>query len=320
MLTHIESYMRMVSSLKGKKDAAAWGLFAMPAVFVLLWSTGFIGAKFGLPYAEPFTFLFIRFALTVMLLTPLVWILKISWPSSPVLWMHIAVSGLLVHGTYLGGVFYGISLGMPAGLAALLVGLQPLLTAACAGPLLGERLAGQQWLGLVLGLIGISAVLGSQLEPDQSLFSGFGIGALLSVMAALVGISLGTLYQKRFCTQMPLLSGTVIQYLAAGGALGIGALLFETREVTWTLTFVLTLGWLVLILSIAAILLLMALIKRGEASRVASLFYLVPPVTALQAWWLFDERLSGIGLGGMFVAIVGVVLTVRKPAVKASTI
>ena len=310
--------MKGVISLVRQRDAASLGLLAMPALFVLLWSTGFIGAKFGLPYAEPFTFLFIRFVMTVLLLTPLVWILKISWPSSPRLWTHIAISGLLVHGTYLGGVFYGISLGMPAGLASLLVGLQPLLTAACAGPLLGERLAKQQWLGLGLGLLGISAVLGSQLDLGQSLFSGFGLGALLSVLAALMGISLGTLYQKRFCTRMPLLSGAVIQYLAAGGVLGIGALLFETRDVTWSLTFILTLGWLVLILSIAAILLLMALIKRGEASRVASLFYLVPPVTALQAWWLFDERLSWIGLGGMFIAIVGVVLTVRKPAAKVS--
>ncbi|MCZ0927948.1 DMT family transporter [Halomonas janggokensis] len=310
--------MKGVISLVRQRDAASLGLLAMPVLFVLLWSTGFIGAKFGLPYAEPFTFLFIRFVMTVLLLTPLVWILKISWPSSPRLWTHIAISGLLVHGTYLGGVFYGISLGMPAGLASLLVGLQPLLTAACAGPLLGERLAKQQWLGLGLGLLGISAVLGSQLDLGQSLFSGFGLGALLSVLAALMGISLGTLYQKRFCTRMPLLSGAVIQYLAAGGVLGIGALLFETRDVTWSLTFILTLGWLVLILSIAAILLLMALIKRGEASRVASLFYLVPPVTALQAWWLFDERLSWIGLGGMFIAIVGVVLTVRKPAAKVS--
>ncbi|MEG3079833.1 DMT family transporter [Halomonas sp. 5021] len=310
--------MKGVISLVRQRDAASLGLLAMPVLFVLLWSTGFIGAKFGLPYAEPFTFLFIRFVMTVLLLTPLVWVLKISWPSSPRLWTHIAISGLLVHGTYLGGVFYGISLGMPAGLASLLVGLQPLLTAACAGPLLGERLAKQQWLGLGLGLLGISAVLGSQLDLGQSLFSGFGLGALLSVLAALMGISLGTLYQKRFCTRMPLLSGAVIQYLAAGGVLGIGALLFETRDVTWSLTFILTLGWLVLILSIAAILLLMALIKRGEASRVASLFYLVPPVTALQAWWLFDERLSWIGLGGMFIAIVGVVLTVRKPAAKVS--
>ncbi|MCO7243181.1 MULTISPECIES: DMT family transporter [unclassified Halomonas] len=293
------------------KDAASLGLTAMPGLFVLLWSTGFIGAKFGLPYAEPFTFLFIRFVLTLMLLIPLTWLMRISWPSSPRLWKHIAVSGLLVHGTYLGGVFYGIYLGMPAGLTALLVGLQPLLTAACAGPLLGERLTKQQWLGLLLGLIGISLVLGSKLELGSTLFSGFGAGALISVMAALAGISLGTLYQKRYCTSMPLLSGAVIQYMAAGVLLGFGALLFESREVEWSMTFILTLGWLVLILSIAAILLLMALIKKGEASRVASLFYLVPPVTALQAWWLFDERLPLLGLAGMVIAIIGVVMVVR---------
>ena len=294
-----------------EKDAASLGLAAMPGIFVLLWSTGFIGAKFGLPYAEPFTFLFIRFVLTLMLLIPLTWLMRISWPSSPRLWKHIAVSGLLVHGTYLGGVFYGIYLGMPAGLTALLVGLQPLLTAACAGPLLGERLTKQQWLGLLLGLIGISLVLGSKLELGSTLFSGFGAGALISVMAALAGISLGTLYQKRYCTSMPLLSGAVIQYMAAGVLLGFGALLFESREVEWSMTFILTLGWLVLILSIAAILLLMALIKKGEASRVASLFYLVPPVTALQAWWLFDERLPLLGLAGMVIAIAGVVMVVR---------
>ncbi len=294
-----------------EKDAASLGLAAMPGIFVLLWSTGFIGAKFGLPYAEPFTFLFIRFVLTLMLLIPLTWLMRISWPSSPRLWKHIAVSGLLVHGTYLGGVFYGIYLGMPAGLAALLVGLQPLLTATCAGPLLGERLTKQQWLGLLLGLIGISLVLGSKLELGSTLFSGFGAGALISVMAALAGISLGTLYQKRYCTSMPLLSGAVIQYMAAGVLLGFGALLFESREVEWSMTFILTLGWLVLVLSIAAILLLMALIKKGEASRVVSLFYLVPPVTALQAWWLFDERLPLLGLAGMVIAIIGVVMVVR---------
>lgn len=218
----------------------------------------------------------------------------------------------------LGGVFYSIYLGMPAGLAALLVGLQPLLTAAFAGPLLGEQLKRQQWLGLALGLIGISLVLGSKLEIGESLFDGFGINALLCVTVALIGISLGTLYQKRYCTSMPLLSGAVIQYLAAGVLLGSGAWLFETRQVEWSSTFLLTLGWLVLILSIAAILLLMALIKKGEASRVASLFYLVPPVTALQAWWLFDERLPLLGLVGMLVAITGVVMVIRKPAYKAA--
>ncbi|PKG54720.1 DMT family transporter [Halomonas sp. MES3-P3E] len=295
-------------------DLSSAGLAAMPAIFVLLWSTGFIGAKFGLPYAEPFTFLFIRFVLTLLLLIPLALLMRIPWPTSPRLWTHIAISGFLVHGAYLGGVFYGIYLGMPAGLAALLVGLQPLLTAAFAGPLLGEKLTRLQWVGLSLGLIGICLVLGSKLEIGESLFDGFGISALLCVTAALMGISLGTLYQKRYCTSMPLLSGAVIQYLAAGVLLGSGALLFETRQVEWSNTFVLTLAWLVLILSIAAILLLMALIKKGEASRVASLFYLVPPVTALQAWWLFDERLPLLGLAGMVIAITGVVMVIRKPA------
>lgn len=299
-------------------DLPSAGLAAMPAVFVLLWSTGFIGAKFGLPFAEPFTFLFIRFVLTLLLLIPLVLVMRIPWPSSPKLWTHIAISGLLVHGAYLGGVFYGIYLGMPAGLAALLVGLQPLLTAVFAGPLLGEQLSGRQWVGLGLGLMGISLVLGSKLEIGESLFDGFGISALLSVTAALIGISLGTLYQKRYCTSMPLLSGAIIQYLAAAALLGVGAMLFESRQVAWSSTFVLTLAWLVLILSIAAILLLMALIKKGEASRVASLFYLVPPVTALQAWWLFDERLPFLGLVGMLVAITGVVMVIRKPVNKTT--
>lgn len=293
-------------------DLSSVGLAIMPVLFVLLWSTGFIGAKFGLPFAEPFTFLFIRFVSTLLLLIPLVLVMRIPWPTSPTLWTHIAISGFLVHGAYLGGVFYGIYLGMPAGLAALLVGLQPLLTAAFAGPLLGEQLSWRQWVGLGLGVIGISLVLGSKLEIGESLFDGFGISALLSVTAALIGISLGTLYQKRYCTSMPLLSGAVIQYLAAGALLGSGALLFETRQVEWSSTFILTLGWLVLILSIAAILLLMALIKKGEASRVASLFYLVPPVTALQAWWLFDERLPLLGLAGMLVTIIGVVMAIKR--------
>lgn len=285
---------------------------AMPALFVLLWSTGFIGAKFGLPYAEPFTFLFVRFVLTLALLIPLVFLLRGDWPESPRLWGHIATSGLMVHGAYLGGVFYGIYLGMPAGLASLLVGLQPLLTAALARPLLNERLNPLQWVGLALGLVGITLVLGSKLNPgDGGLFQGFGLGALACVMVALAGISCGTLYQKRFCTGMPLLSGTVVQYLGAGLLLGLGALLFEERHIDWTPTFLLTLGWLALVLSIAAILLLMALIKRGEASRVASLFYLVPPVTALEAWWLFDEALPPIALAGMAIALTGVVMVAR---------
>ncbi|MFQ3789204.1 DMT family transporter [Halomonas sp. A29] len=302
----------MTTSANSRLDAALLG--SMPVLFVALWSTGFIGAKFGLPHAEPFTFLFVRFVLTLALLLPLLKMMGSAWPASWRLRGHIAVSGLLVHAAYLGGVFYGIYLGMPAGLTALLVGLQPLLTATLAGPLLGERINVIQWLGLALGLAGIAMVLGSKLDPGTALFQGFGIGALACVIVALAGITLGTLYQKRFCTGMPLLSGTVVQYLSASVLLGLGALLVEERHIEWTTTFVLTLGWLVLVLSIAAILLLMALIRRGEASRVASLFYLVPPVTALQAWWLFDERLPLVALVGMAVTIVGVVLAARGQA------
>lgn len=293
------------------------GLAAMPGVFVVLWSTGFIGAKFGLPYAEPFTFLFIRCVLTLVIIVPLLGLFKAQWPPSPTLWGHAAMTGLLVHGAYLGGVFYAIHLGLPAGLASLLVGLQPLLTAALALPLLGERLTAWQWLGLVLGLLGITLVLSGKLAPGEAgLFEGFGLGALACVFAALLGISAGTLYQKRFCAGMPLLGGSIAQYLAAGIFFGGGALLFETRQVDWTPTFVATLAWLVLVLSIAAILLLMALIRRGAASRVASLFYLVPPLTALEAWWLFDETLGAVALAGMAIAITGVILVVRgnRPA------
>lgn len=286
-------------------------LAAMPGLFVLLWSTGFIGAKFGLPYAEPFTFLFIRFVLTLLVLLPLMWLFRARWPA-PGLWGHIAVTGLLVHAIYLSGVFYAIDLGLPAGLASLLVGLQPLLTAALSLPLLGERLSRWQWLGLVLGLIGITLVLSGKLAPgDNGVFQGFGLGALGCVAASLLSISAGTLYQKRFCTDMPLLGGSIVQYLAAGIALGAGALLLESRQVEWTPTFIATLVWLVLVLSVAAILLLMALIRRGAASKVASLFYLVPPLTALEAWWLFDETLGPVALAGMAVTIAGVVMVVR---------
>lgn len=300
-------------------------LTAMPGLFVVLWSTGFIGAKFGLPYAAPFAFLAIRFALTLAVLVPLALVLRARWPGTPGLCLHAAMTGLLVHATYLGGVFYAIDRGLPAGLASLLVGLQPLLTAALARPLLGERLTRWQWLGLALGLAGVVLVLSGKLAPaGGGLFDGFGLGALACIVAALAGISIGTLYQKRFCQGVPLLGGSVMQYLAAGAALGLGSLWLEDEPVVWNTTFALTLAWLVLVLSVAAILLLMALIRRGAASKVASLFYLVPPLTAIEAWWLFDETLGPVALAGMLIALSGVVLVVRgqgrTPGTQASRV
>ncbi|MGE5505352.1 MAG: DMT family transporter [Actinomycetota bacterium] len=282
----------------------------MPAAFVVLWSTGFIGAKYGLPYAEPFTFLALRFALVIALLLPFALVSRAPWPGSPALAGHVAVSGLLVHAIYLGGVFGAIHAGVPSGLTALLVGLQPLLTAVVAGRLLGEQVTGRQWGGLLLGLAGVGLVLSTRLTGAS--FDGFGWGGVAAAAAALAGITAGTLYQKRFCTGMDLRTGTVIQYAAALAATLPLAAATETMHIAWTPAFIGAMAWLVLVLSVGAISLLMTLIRMGEAARVASLFYLVPPVTALFAWLLFDEALGATALAGMAAVAVGVAMVVRR--------
>jgi drug/metabolite transporter (DMT)-like permease len=282
----------------------------MPGVFVLLWSTGFIGAKYGLPYAEPFTFLTLRFIIVIALLVVLVMARGAVWPRDPRLIGHLAVSGLLVHAAYLGGVFGAIQHGVPAGLVALVAGLQPLLTASVAGPFLGETVGRRQWFGLCLGLLGVAMVLSTRLTGVG--FDTFGWDGMVFAIAALLAITGGTLYQKRFCTGMDLGSGTLVQYVAALVALAPVALLTETMTVHWTLSFVLSLGWLVLVLSLGAISLLMTLIRLGEAAKVASFFYLVPPVTAVLAYLLFDEALTPLALAGMGATAVGVALVVRR--------
>lgn len=283
---------------------------AMPGVFVVLWSTGFIGAKFGLPYAEPFTFLSLRLFAVIVLLTVVAVATRAPWPPHLRLAGHLAVSGILVHGLYLGGVFAAIRVGLPSGLTALLVGLQPLLTALLAGRLLGEQVTARQWGGFALGLVGVGLVLSTRLTGvELNTLPWDGIGFAL---VALVGITAGTLYQKRFCTGMDLRTGSVVQYAAAAVLIFPAAFFGETMRVEWTGSFIFALGWLVLVLSVGAISLLMTLIRMGEAARVASLFYLVPPVTALMAWGLFDERLGVMGLAGMAVTACGVALVVRK--------
>ncbi len=283
---------------------------AMPALFVVLWSTGFIGAKLGLPYAEPFTFLALRMAIAAALLAAFALATRAPWPADWRSVGHIAVAGLLVHAVYLGGVFAAIGAGLPAGIAALIVGIQPLATAALAGPLLGERIGRVQWLGLALGLAGVVLVVAGRGQLGGQVSA----GGLAAIFAALAGITVGTLYQKRRCTGMDLRSGGVIQYAATGIALGVLALAFETRQVRWSGEFAFALGWLVLVLSVGAVGLLYTLIRRGEAARVASLFYLTPPVTALFAWALFDERLGAASLAGMAVVMLGVVLANRRSA------
>lgn len=280
-----------------------------PVLFVALWSTGFIGAKFGLPYAEPLTFLAIRYAFVLVLMGALVWMTGAPWPRSGRAWLHIAVSGLLVHAVYLGGVFIAISHGLPAGVAALVVGLQPVLTALGAGLFLQERVRPAQWAGLLIGFVGVGLVVAHKVAAGVS---GAALMAmLLPAVAALLGITAGTLYQKRFCASFDLRTGSVIQFLPCLVVTALLASQFETMQVQWTGSFVFAMAWLVLVLSLGAVSLLNVLIRSGTAVNVASLFYLVPPATALTAWALFGETLTGLALVGMGLTAFGVWLARR---------
>lgn len=278
-----------------------------------VWSTGFLVAKFGQPYAEPFTLLSIRFAAAMLVLLLIIPGFKGSWPGTPRLWLHSMLVGLLIHGIYLGGVFQAIALGMPAGLSSMVIGLQPLVMALLAGLMLKEQVTRWQWLGLVIGLGGLYLVLAERFawQSDQ-IFDGFSGWSAVLVTASLMGISVGSVYQKKFCQGMNLLTSIWWQYLAAALFCFVVALMFESRNVDWQWAFVLSLSWQVLALSIGAILLLMLMINLGESARVASLFYLVPPAVALQAWWWFDEQLGLQALLGVGLIAVGVALARLK--------
>jgi drug/metabolite transporter (DMT)-like permease len=288
------------------------GLSAVaPWVFVLLWSTGFIGARYGLPYIEPFTFLLIRFIIATSLIAVIVVALRAPWPKRRVDVGHAAVVGLLLHGGYLGGVFFAIDRGMPAGLSALIVSLQPVLTAIVAPAMLGERVGGRQWLGLGLGFIGVTLVVSEKLWLSGATV-GITIATLTATLIALFSTTAGTLYQKRFGAGIPLLSGTSIQYFAAAGLMVVLAFGFETRVVDWTPQLFFAMGWLVIVLSLGAILLLMLLIRERSAARVTSLFYLVPPATAIEAYLMFGEQFGLLALIGLAVASLGVALVVTE--------
>lgn len=285
----------------------------IPWIFVWIWSTGFLAAKFGLPYAEPFTLLLYRFTFTLLFLLIVIRFKKSPWPKSKIAFLHLMVAGALIHGVYLGGVFQAIKWGMPAGLSAMIIGLQPLSMALMAGILLKERVSKRQWLGLIIGLLGLYLVLFERLDLTSELaFDGFPIWAVFAVIASLFGISVGAVYQKRFCSDMDLISGTWIQYFSALMLCTCIVLLFETGEVSWTGPFILTLAWQVLALSVGAILLLMTMIKQGAAASVGSYFYLVAPLVAIQAWFLFEETISFISIAGVVLISFGVAITSSK--------
>jgi drug/metabolite transporter (DMT)-like permease len=280
----------------------------IPFLFVFLWSTGFIGAKYALPYIEPFNLLFIRalLAIAVFLLLCLLFEAKsLTLRQSG----HQMVTGLLVHGTYLGGVFAAIKWGMPAGIVSIIVGIQPVLTAFLGYFVLGARLRQVQWLGLALGLGGVITVL---LSTGQQESIDLNWPALLAALSALLGISAGTIYQKRFGQGVSLLAGTFWQYVSMALFMAGLAWIFETRTVIWDLQLILALAWLVMALSVSAILLLMYMIREGQTAKVASYFYLVPPVVSIEAWILFGESLSLLSVAAIVVTVLGVYLVIKE--------
>ena len=285
----------------------------VPATFVVLWATGFIGARYAMPWAEPFTFLAARFVLAFAILGALMLLLG-SRRARRREAANAIVAGALMHGVYLGGVFWAIRQGLPAGLSALIVGLQPLITALLAGRLLGEEILPRHWAGLAAGFAGVVIVL----SPKLSAMSG-GVTwpTLAASFVAVAGMSAGTIWQKRFGAGGDMITGTFWQYVGAAAVMVLCSLAFETQTFTLTGELVFAMTWLVLVLSIGAIFLLMAMIREGEMSKVSSLFYLVPATTALFAYALFGEKLDFVSVVGMVVCAAGVLIVNRggaKPA------
>jgi len=282
-------------------------LRGVPVLFVLLWATGFLVARYAIPYAPPFTLLVIRFALASAMMGALGLIFGARWPKTLREVTHIAVTGILLQAVYLGGCYAAIYAGLPAGMVALIAGLQPIVTAALAGPLLGERLKPLQWLGAGLGFIGLTMVIWHKLSFDSH-----HLWALIFAFIQLFGITAATLYQKRFSPNADLKAGAAIQYAAATVVLLPVMLWLGVGEINWQPQFIAAMAWIVIVLSGISIALLTWMIQRGAASKVASLFYLTPPVAALGAFFWFDERLDALALCGMGVVALGVFLVNRK--------
>src|SRR3979490_795536 len=287
------------------RDVAKLAARAAPAIFVVLWSTGFIGTKFALRNAEPLTYLAIRMGLVVVLMAVIVAVARPRWPDRVGI-AHSVVAGILVHGFYLGGTAVAIAHSIPVGLSALIPGLQPILTSTLANRWLGERVTPLQWMGLLLGLGGVVLIL-----HDRPMSGEAGWGWLASGVS-LVSITLGTLYQRRYCGRIDWRAGNLVQYIAVTVFFAAGAWLFENNVVHWTGEFVLALAWLAVVLSIGSIGLLYWLIRRSAATSGASLFYLVPAVTAVMAYVLFGERLDTGAISGMVACAAAVFLVNRR--------
>lgn len=277
-----------------------------PALFVLLWATGFIGGRLATEYAEPYTFLAYRFAISAALLLVFACFMRATWPKTFKQAGHSFIAGVLIHGIYLGGVFHAIDLGMSAGLSAIIIGLQPVLTAMASAPLFGERVTARQWIGIVFGFIGLIIIVGT--KPQTEISSGQSSEILQYIVCTigLLGITAGYFYQKAFCGEQDLRSANVFQLLGATVFVTLVAVTIEDGHMDWTGELIFALGWLVLVLSLGAFSLLMMMIRKGAITKVASLQFLVPPLTAIMAFMLFGETMTQLQIGGMGLAAIGV--------------
>ena len=275
-----------------------------PALFVCLWATGFIGARLGMPYSEPGTFLTIRFSSAFLVLALVAIVFKAHWPGIR-LALHSVAIGALLHGFYLGAVFWSIDRGMPAGVSAVIVGLQPLLTAILAGWILGEVITRQHWIGIALGFLGVVFVLAPKIDIADS---GINHATILASVLGMISVTIGTIYQKQVGSSSDLKSGTALQYLGAAIPVATLSLTLETRQIDWSNEMIFAMAWAILVLSFLAVFLLMWLIRQGSVAKLSTMFFLVPGVAAVMAYFLFGETLVPVQLVGMFLCAIAVAL------------
>ena len=283
----------------------AFSKFA-PALFVVLWSTGFVGAKYGLPFADPFIFLAVRILIAALILFAVASLMRSPIKIGASAIGRSSLIGFFLHACYLGGVFFSISKGLPAGVAAVVTSLQPVLVSLLAVKILREPLRVKQIVGLILGLVGVFLVLGPTFEQDIP------ISGVIGIVVALIGSTTATLLQKKIGSDVPLVSGTAYQYLASGLVLAIAAVVTGGTHIQWSGKFIAAFVWLIAVLSVGAILLLLWLLNTGSAASVSSLFYLIPPATALEAFFLFGEKVNTQGFLGIGITALGVWLVISN--------
>jgi len=301
-----------------KESMSSEGLVVVSSMlFILLWSTGHIIAKVGLPYAEPFYFLSIRFSLSALLLVIISMVCRVDWPTDKKKISHIVVAGVLLHASYLGGVFMALYLGLSAGALAVITGIQPILVAVAISLVLREKVNQKQWFGLFLGFLGVALLVG-----EQTTFAGTEISAIFAAAIALLAITIGTIYQKKHCSDVDILSLITIQSVASSILCGVIAFIYESREVEWTGWLLFAITWQVIVLSIFAFFLFSWLLRQDEALRVTSLFYLMPPTTAIMGYFLFGETLGPFGFSGLIVAMGGflIVFHFKNPMIKPNDV